>query len=151
MVSRSKIDRGEVNRSEYIFHSLIGHHGLFSLTPMWLLSLAGMMAMLVRRVTPSLRSLGTVILLVSLGCLTFYFSLAEEARNYGGMTSGPRWFFWLIPALVSRVDSSGRLVGGESAAQGCDPVAAFFQCPIGELSHLESVDAAVVIRRSFTL
>ena len=110
MVSRSKIDRGEANRSEYIFHSLIGHHGLFSLTPMWLLSLAGMMAMLVRRVTPSLRSLGTVILLVSLGCLIFYFSLAEEGRNYGGMTSGPRWFFWLIPlwlvALIPAADWS---------------------------------------------
>ena len=77
---------------------------------MWLLSLAGMMAMLVRRVTPSLRSLGAVILLVSLGCLTFYFSLAEEARNYGGMTSGPRWFFWLIPlwlvALIPAADWS---------------------------------------------
>jgi len=69
-----------------------------------------MMAMLVRRVIPSLRSLGLVILLVSIGCLTFYFSLSGEARNYGGMTSGPRWFFWLIPlwlvALIPAVDWS---------------------------------------------
>ena len=110
MRSRSKIDRGEESRNVYIFHSLLGHHGLFSLTPMWLLSLAGMMAMLVRRVTPSLRSLGLVILLVSIGCLTFYFTLGGEARNYGGMTSGPRWFFWLIPlwlvALIPAADWS---------------------------------------------
>lgn len=108
--SRSAIDRGEESRSEYIFHSLIGHHGVFSLTPMWLFSLAGGMAMLVRRVTPSLRSLGMVIFLVSIGCMAFYFSLGTESRNYGGMTSGPRWFFWLIPlwlvALIPAADWS---------------------------------------------
>ena len=108
--NRSRIDRGEVNRKTYILHSLIGHHGLFSLTPMWLLSMAGVMAMLVRRVTPSLRALGLVIILASVGCASFYFSLGTEARNYGGMTSGPRWFFWLIPlwlvALIPATDWS---------------------------------------------
>ncbi len=111
---RSSIDRGEENRDIYIFHSLIGHHGIFSLTPMWLMSLAGLMAMLVRRVTPSLRSLGLVIFFASLGCLVFYFCLSTESRNYGGMTSGPRWFFWLIPlwlvALIPAADwSAGNL------------------------------------------
>ena len=110
MQARSKIDRGEPSQQEYIVQSLIGHHGIFSLTPIWILSVAGVMSMLVRRVTPSLRSLGFAIATVSIGCLAFYFSLGEESRNYGGMTSGPRWFFWMIPlwlvALIPAVDWS---------------------------------------------
>ena len=30
------------NKADYAFHMLLGHHGLFSLTPIWLLSLGGM-------------------------------------------------------------------------------------------------------------
>ena len=35
------IDRGESSSLLYAFNVLIGHHGLFSLTPLWLLSVAG--------------------------------------------------------------------------------------------------------------
>ena len=35
------IDRGEASPLRYAFKCLIGHHGLFSLTPIWLLSAAG--------------------------------------------------------------------------------------------------------------
>src|SRR5262249_17883362 len=35
------IDRGEASLLIYAFHVLIGHHGLFSLTPIWLLSVIG--------------------------------------------------------------------------------------------------------------
>ncbi len=35
------IDRGERYRSLYALHALVGHHGIFSLTPVWLLSLVG--------------------------------------------------------------------------------------------------------------
>jgi len=35
------IDRGEPSRSIYAWNVLIGHHGIFSLTPMWLLSVWG--------------------------------------------------------------------------------------------------------------
>ena len=40
---RQGIDRGEPTKSTYALHALVGHHGIFSLTPMWLLSVAGML------------------------------------------------------------------------------------------------------------
>ena len=36
------IDRGEPSPKVYALNVLVGHHGIFSLTPVWLLSLAGM-------------------------------------------------------------------------------------------------------------
>src|SRR5690606_27743585 len=39
--SRQGIDRGEQSKWRYAWHCLLGHHGIFSLTPVWLLSTAG--------------------------------------------------------------------------------------------------------------
>ena len=39
---RSPIDQGEPSRALYAFHVLIGHHGILSLTPVWLLSAVGL-------------------------------------------------------------------------------------------------------------
>ena len=38
---RSKIDQGELG-PRYALHVLVGHHGIFSLSPMWLLSIVGL-------------------------------------------------------------------------------------------------------------
>jgi hypothetical protein len=35
------IDRGEPSEATYALHVLVGHHGIFSLTPVWLLSMLG--------------------------------------------------------------------------------------------------------------
>lgn len=43
---KSEIDRGEPSRAAYAFHVLVGHHGIFSLTPVWLLSMAGLTMLL---------------------------------------------------------------------------------------------------------
>src|SRR5690606_7312868 len=40
--NRQGIDRGEPSKGVYALHALVGHHGVFSLTPVWLLSFAGM-------------------------------------------------------------------------------------------------------------
>ncbi len=39
--NRQGIDQGEKSAAVYSFHVLAGHHGIFSLTPVWLLSLLG--------------------------------------------------------------------------------------------------------------
>ena len=39
--NRAGIDRGEPFRTTYTLHALLGHHGVFSLTPVWLLSVWG--------------------------------------------------------------------------------------------------------------
>ena len=89
------IDKGEPSRGAYIFHALIGHHGVFSLTPMWLLSIIGLGQMLANR---RARELALVIIAVSLACMTFYlFPFKDIDRNYGGMASGFRWTFWMTP------------------------------------------------------
>jgi len=91
------IDRGEPTKAAYAFHTLIGHHGVFSLTPVWLLSAWGLCIWLWRG-PPGQRQLAAGILLVSIVCLVFFIGLRpQEDRNYGGMTSGFRWVFWLAP------------------------------------------------------
>jgi hypothetical protein len=90
------IDRGEPSRSVYALNTLVGHHGAFSLSPVWLLAVAGMGTQLCRRGWP-LRGVVGVTALLTVACFAFYVMRPIEDRNYGGMTSGLRWTFWLIP------------------------------------------------------
>ncbi len=103
------VDQGEPSVAVYVNQCLVGHHGIFSLTPMWLLSLVGGLIWLcgpTRKppdacpvpASPPVRLLALALLAVSLVCLTFYLFLQPlENRNYGGMCSGLRWVFWLAP------------------------------------------------------
>jgi len=99
------LDKGEECRRTYIFHSTIGHHGLFSLTPVWALSLLGLVIWLFDR---RYRTMAALMLLTSVVVFAFYMALPLELRNYGGNTSALRWFFWLAPlwsiALVASAD-----------------------------------------------
>ncbi len=91
------VDRGEPSRSIYALHVLVGHHGIFSLTPVWLLSLAGMVAWGWPGRDPRLRWMAATIAAITLACLVFYIGQPQMTRNYGGLTSGLRWMFWLAP------------------------------------------------------
>jgi hypothetical protein len=106
------IDRGEPTKAAYAYHTLIGHHGIFSLTPMWVLSVWGLCLWLVRG-TGRERQLAAGIALVSIVCLTFYIGLRpQDDRNYGGMTSGFRWVFWLAPLwLTAMIPAADWLTG----------------------------------------
>lgn len=96
-------------RGEYTFHLLLGHHGLFSLTPIFLLSLWGGIVWLIgannkstngatksdnMQVIPklALTSLGLTLILTG-----FYL---YKSDNYGGMSCAPRWLMWLTPFLL---------------------------------------------------
>ena len=92
-------------RAEYTFHLLLGHHGLFSLTPIFVLSLWGGLIWLFGSkngnattgetpVTPklALTSLGLTGILIG-----FYL---YKSDNYGGMSCAPRWLMWLTPFLL---------------------------------------------------
>lgn len=102
------------SKAAYAFHLLLGHHGLFSLTPIWLLALAGIGLTMLRRKErswPALifgrvdagRDAGQVLLAALTLFLTvvvigFYlFVTARMSNNYGGWTCGPRWLLWLTP------------------------------------------------------
>ena len=90
------IDRGEPSRAKYALHAFVGHHGIFSLTPLWLLSLLGMGLAWLKRERP-LAELAAVVAALSLVCLAFYLGRSQQDRNYGGVTSGFRWMFWFAP------------------------------------------------------
>ncbi|QDV27187.1 hypothetical protein Q31a_55750 [Aureliella helgolandensis] len=96
------VDRGEPNQAKYVFHSLLGHHGIFSLTPFWLLAVGGFLA--ICRIRPEVGFfknyqllLAGAIVATSLVSIGFYLTRPLEDRNYGGVSSGFRWAFWLIP------------------------------------------------------
>ena len=93
---KSGVDRGEPSRGVYAFHTLLGHRGIFSLTPVWLLSFVGIGIWLIRGET-SLRGLAVIVLALTVICLTFYIMRPQADRNYGGVSAGFRWMFWFIP------------------------------------------------------
>ena len=109
--ARSPIDQGEESVGRYAWHVLLGHHGIFSLSPMWLLSVAGLVMMCVRG-DPRVREWGLAIAAVSVVCVLFYIFRPLDDRNYGGMTSGFRWAFWLAPlwlvAMLPAADWASR-------------------------------------------
>jgi hypothetical protein len=118
--NRTGIDVGEASRATYALHVLVGHHGIFSLTPIWLLSFAGMLAWLVRG-DRFRRELAAIALVVSVLCLVFYMGMRPQTdRNYGGMTSGFRWMFWCAPlwlvVMIPAVDRLARSTAGMALA-----------------------------------
>lgn len=110
---RGPVDQGEPELSNYIFHALIGHHGIFSLSPIWLLSFVGLGMMCLQRDGP--RALGAAVLVITVVCLAFYLGyLARnlDDRNYGGTTSGFRWVFWFAPLwLVAMLPAADAAAG----------------------------------------
>jgi hypothetical protein len=103
---RRGIDFAHETKDVYAFHLLLGHHGWFSLTPVWLIALAGLV-MLGIRSAPDLKTLrrgsgspwtpalfAGMTLAISVVVIGFYI---RQTNNYGGFTSGPRWLFWLTP------------------------------------------------------
>jgi hypothetical protein len=120
------------SRATYAFHFLIGHHGLFSLSPIWLLSLAGALSASVvalrrlaledARLTLT-RRMTTFLVIVVVG---FYL---WRSNNYGGWTCGPRWLMWLTPflllSLLPVADRLGSNRAGRIFAYACLAVAVF--------------------------
>jgi hypothetical protein len=111
------VDRGEPSRTAYAWHVLAGHHGIFSLTPAWLLVIPGLALLAARRRRGGGEAeLAGAIALVSLVVVGFYLGRPQLDRNYGGMTSGFRWAFWLAPlwaaAAVPAADVLARSRGG---------------------------------------
>jgi hypothetical protein len=106
--NRRGVDVGEASEARYLFHVVIGHHGIFSLTPVWLLSLWGVWLLGRRRLMAAI-----MVVMLSAACLLFYTLLRPAAdRNYGGVACAFRWMFWLIPlwivALAPAADQAAR-------------------------------------------
>jgi hypothetical protein len=95
--SKSEVDRGQEDQMLYAFHCLFGHHGVFSLTPVWLLAFAGMIYVLFNE-RMNLRLFGSMTIVLTAVVISFYVIYRPAMdRNYGGVTSALRWLFWLAP------------------------------------------------------
>ena len=109
--SRAKIDRGEPSRAVYALHCLVGHHGIFSLTPIWFLSVIGLVQLVRGRL--AMWELALLIGLSTVVCFLFYsMFVPAEDRNYGGTSSGLRWMIWFTPlwliAMIPAADVASR-------------------------------------------
>ncbi len=93
---KTGVDLGEPSRLAYTIHVLVGHHGIFSLTPIWLLAWLGIFYCIKDQEYP-FQAFGLMVLALSLVCILFYLARPVEDRNYGGVTSGLRWLFWFAP------------------------------------------------------
>lgn len=93
----------------YFVHCTIGHHGLLSLTPIWILTLIGWFGL--RR----WQEFRPQILLLLGALLTFvvfgFFLSRTQNYNYGGNTVALRWMLWLAPlwliAMIPVLDAWG--------------------------------------------
>ena len=95
---RRGVDAGEPDRGRYAFHTLIGHHGVFSLTPMWWLMPIGLAMCAVRRpIFGEINRWLGLIAVATITCWLFYVWRPPIDRNYGGVSCGLRWLFWFAP------------------------------------------------------
>ncbi len=98
----------------YLFHMTFGHHGFFSLTPLFLFGIWGGLR-LVRQ--GGLAAIGLArpkgpgeplaVAAWITGVLTVvlfaFYTWNPKARNYGGSAQGLRWLFWIIPLWMMLV------------------------------------------------
>lgn len=106
------LDKGGDSPLVYFLHCTIGHHGIFSLSPIYLLTLAGWFTIKRHRHSP-LRFVLWLSLSLTVCVLAFYLTRTAN-YNYGGNTAGLRWMFWLIPlwlvAMIPVLDRWGSRV-----------------------------------------
>ncbi len=97
-MSPQGIDQSKDSFPVYLMHCTIGHHGIYSLTPIFLVTLVGWL-------TPNLwwksklnkfHLLGLGLTVIVIG---FYMTKTEN-YNYGGMSVALRWTLWLIPFWI---------------------------------------------------
>lgn len=128
----------------YAFHLLFGHHGWFSLTPVFVLGAVGIIG-LVGQLGRSLRGLFTdrsrrpvwdmplfAALTAAITAVVVLFYILKT-NNYGGNTAGPRWLFWLTPLWLlcglPAADRAGRSAVGRRlafAALGLSVLSVFY-------------------------
>lgn len=117
MTPRKGVDRGEPSRAVYAFHATFGHHGLFSLTPFWLLVPLGLWLRLREPCGSSGWWLAVATAAATLICFAFYIARPLIDRNYGGVSCCFRWLLWFAPLwLWSAHPAAERLARGRWGA-----------------------------------
>ena len=103
--NRRGVDLGEPSRATYLFHMTLGHHGIFSLTPIFLLVPIGII-LLVRFSPDESKRFALAVFLASIVCMTFYVMRPLIDRNYGGVSACFRWLLWFAPLWLVMVSAA---------------------------------------------
>lgn len=92
------VDQSRDSFPVYLFHCTIGHHGIYSLTPIFLLTILGWLTAPLwwRSKLRSFHLLGLALTFIVIG---FYMTKTEN-YNYGGVSVALRWTLWLIPFWI---------------------------------------------------
>lgn len=102
------IDRPRDSTATYLLHCTIGHHGILSLSPIFLITLLSW-AFPPFYWQSRLRNFHLLGIFLTVATLGFYLTKTAN-YNYGGMTVSLRWMMWLIPFwLMSMLPALGFL------------------------------------------
>ena len=101
------IDRNLDSPLMYFVHCTVGHHGIWSLSPVFLLAIVGwLMSHRVR--DTALRSVLRCGAVLTAVVIAFYLTRTQN-YNYGGVSCALRWSLWLTPfwllALIPAIDT----------------------------------------------
>ena len=114
------LDANTESTLQYLFHCVVGHHGLLSHTPALLLSAWGWLQWRRTVVRPGLNLVLPIGAALSAMVFSFYLARTQN-YNYGGNSAALRWMLWLTPfwwfALLNPVEQllekrRGRLFAG---------------------------------------
>ena len=106
------VDRNLDSPLMYFVHCTVGHHGIWSLSPVFLLAIVGwLMSHRVR--DAALRSVLRCGAILTVIVLAFYLTRTQN-YNYGGVSCALRWSLWLTPfwlvALLPVLDATARSI-----------------------------------------
>lgn len=110
------IDRNLDAPWTYFLHCTIGHHGWWSLTPVWLLVLLPL-GFATRTATSPERQLLTITAGLSGIVLAFYLTRTGN-YNYGGVSCGLRWAVFLTPLWLFALGTAIDRLPGTSLCRG---------------------------------
>jgi len=92
---REAFDLLKENKLRYLFHITFGHHGLFSVTPVLLISLWSLLRTIIKRDW----ELRPVLIAFAAAALLIFLFVLFRTGNYGGYAIGMRWFVLFMPIL----------------------------------------------------
>jgi hypothetical protein len=102
----------------YLFHMTLGHHGVFSLTPIFLFSIWGALRLLGSG--GRFLTVWTCLTLLAIAGLAGSYVYDPAAWRAGGPWHSYVWVFWLIPGLLGLLAFLGAVIllrrGGEPMA-----------------------------------
>lgn len=82
-------------RLNYLFHSILGHHGILTMSPVILIGIIGLVSGVVKKEASRMEFAG-----IGLFVLAVLVFVVSRTYNYGGWCMGMRWYILFMPLLM---------------------------------------------------